>query len=435
MVPLNQNDLLELNKQYHSANSSLHFLYGAIQSGKTTFIRDFVTKKNYIYFSTSATLSSVLFSNFAKIINKKFKLNNSTSLYNSFEKILYLLNEQTIKEKLIIIFDDFSLLQKIDKESLNTLLTYWQKELKHKHIQLIISSAILPDVNKLNKIKKLSSTIIYLDDFYFDEINNKASLTPLNKMYIYSILGGSHLLLSSYNGKIDFIKNIYKIALVPNSPFFNFGFDFLKKELGDIATYSSILYAISKGNHKLGDIAKFLNLKSTYLTRYIQKLQDLMIINKQLPINQTHTFSKYGRYYINNHFLRFWFCYIFQNIPFLQMRKYQPVLKEIDNTVIQNIITPTYKKYIEDMIKQNSLKYLGFIPTQIGPWWDNNGNEIDLIAFNNEQITFIKILWENADIAKIHYGDLKYMSNHFKTTLKKNYIIISKNTYLKGNNG
>lgn len=435
MIPINQNDLINLNKEYHSLKSSLHFIYGASRSGKTTFIRDFTVKKNFIYFSASDMCNSLLFSSFAQIINKKFKLKNSTSLYNSFENILNLLLEQSFDEKLIIIFDDFNELLKVERDSLNILLKTWKNQLSKKHIQLIILNSLKPDTSSQEKINKLTSNIIFLEEFPFENISIKPSLTPLDKLYIYSILGASNYFLSAYNTKLDFIKNVYQISLSPNSPFFDYGFDYLKKDLGDIGTYSSILYAISKGNNKLGDIAKFLKLKSTYLTRYMQKLQDMMIIKKKLPLTQTHSFSKYGRYYINNQFLKFWFCYIFPNRSNLQMKKHQPILKEIDDTVIENILTPTYKKYIKNIIETDPIKYLGFTPTNIGSWWDNNGNFIDLVAFDGIQITFIKILWQNADIAKIHYGSLKQMSDHFQTTLKRNYIIISKNTYLNNMKG
>jgi AAA+ ATPase superfamily predicted ATPase len=430
MKHINQTDIISLNKDYHSINSSIHFIYGASASGKTTLMREFTIKKNFLYFSCTNMSSNLIFSLFTQIINKKFKLKNSPTLYNTFEHILNLISEQIIDEKLIIIFDDFSQLLKIDKNALTTLLKVWKKHLKSKHIQLIVLSSLIPDEKTNLSIQKITKKYIYLEEFSFENILNKPSITALDKLYIYSILGCSQTLLNIYNPKVDFIKNIYNIAMSPNSIFINYGFDYLKKDLSEIGTYSSILHAISKGNNKLGDIAEFLNMKSTYLTRYMQKLQDLMIVSKKLPLTQKQTFSKYGRYYINNTFLKFWFCYIFPNLSTLQMKKHQPVLKELNDNIIDNILTPTYKKYIKNIIQEDPLKYLGYEPLNIGSWWDNNGNYIDIVAFDNIQITFIKVLWKNPDVAKIHYGIFKQMTDTFKTTLKRNYIIISKNTYL-----
>jgi AAA+ ATPase superfamily predicted ATPase len=273
-----------------------------------------------------------------------------------------------------------------------------------------------------------------MEPFAFKTIKNKNGLSPIDKFYIYSFLSPSTYILSQYNTKIDFIKNVYNIALHPNSPFFYYGFDYLKRNLSEIGTFSSILHSIATGKNKMGDIANFLQLKSTYLTRYIQKLQDLMIIKKELPIAKTQVNSKYGRYYIQNNFLKFWFCYIYPNIMNLEIKKHQPVLKQLDDSIITNILTPAYINYMKSLITDDPEKYLQFIPTKIGSWWDNNGNMIDIVAYDNKQITFIKILWEAQDIATLKYSELKQMSDHFKTTLKRNYIIITKNTYLNSFN-
>jgi len=229
MIPINQNDLLILNKNYHSINSSFHFIYGSHLSGKTNFIRDFVVKKNYIYFHSSLMNKNLLFSNFTQIINKKFKITNSLYLSDTFEKILLLLSEQDFKDKLVVIFDNFITLTKIEKNAIEILLKDWNNKLKKKHIQLIVINSSLYEDSINKKILKVTNHNIYMEKFSFDNIPSKSSITKLDRLYIYAILGSSNHLLSMYNIKLDFIKNIYKIALVPTSPFFNYGFDYLKK--------------------------------------------------------------------------------------------------------------------------------------------------------------------------------------------------------------
>ena len=94
--------------------------------------------------------------------------------------------------------------------------------------------------------------------------------------------------------KIDENNAVIKVVAVSNNVITDengveqesLGIEFLKKDLNEISTYSSILYAIALGNNKIGDIANFLNLKSTYLTRYMQKLIDIMIIKKHVPLNE-----------------------------------------------------------------------------------------------------------------------------------------------------
>ena len=57
----------------------------------------------------------------------------------------------------------------------------------------------------------------------------------------------------------------------------------LNSEISDSASYFSILETISKGNTKISSIAGNLGVNSTYLTRYLQKLIELDLVQKELP--------------------------------------------------------------------------------------------------------------------------------------------------------
>ena len=431
MIPINQDDLIALNEAYHSPNATLHFMFGRSRSGKTTFLRDFIVKKNYIYFSSFSSIETLLFPSFVDTINKKFRIQNSSTYYDKFEKILTLLDEQNIDEKVAVIFDNFEELQKVEKNSFELLLKFWEKSFSKKPIMLVVSSSFLPSEAISKKIDKLSDRTFFMENFSFLYIQNKGSLTPTDKMYIYSIFGASGYILSYYNTKNDFIKNIYQLTLNPSSPFFDYGFSYLKKDLNEIGTFASILYAISQGNHKIGDIANALKLKSTYLSRYIEKLQEMMIIRKELPLSKEQIFSKYGRYFINDNFLKFWFCYIYPNIGNLELKKHLPVLKELDDTIVQNILTPSYARFYKDRVIAEPEKFLGFVPNKIGSWWDNFGNNIDLIAYDNKQIIFMTIIWESSDATLSYQSRLVEMANHFKTPLKREYCVITKKHYLE----
>ena len=433
MNPINIKDLQNLNNYYHNINSSIHFVFGANNSGKTALIRDFIVKKNYIYCSLSAVSKELLYPRLAHIISSKFKLKNSSYFFKDFNDVLFLLENEKIDEKLSIIFDNFNELLKVDKEALEILLKRYKEKLSKKNIQIIILSSSIFDNSNQELVQKYKKTTFYMEDIPFNNISTIKNISHLDKLYINCIFGTSDFLLDYYNNKNDLIKNVYSIALQPTSPFFTFGFDYLKKNISDISTYCSILYAISKGNTKLGDIANFLNVKSTYLSRYMQKLIDLFIIKRELPLNDKFKNSKNGRYYIKDNFLRFWFFYIFDNLSLLEMKKHRSVISLINKTLKNNFIQVSYTDYIYNIINNNQIQYLGYKAINIGPWWDNHNNYIDIVAYDHEQITFISVLWDTSDRAKLHYGILKSISNNYKSSLKRNYIIISKNTYLNIN--
>jgi len=424
-----QKELKLLNNSFDSPSSSIEFLFGAKNSGKTTILHEYSKDKNKLYFSNYEMIPSLFFTQMANTINNFFYNSDVSTSFSTFFEILKFLDKQVIEKKLVIIIDDFQNINKVDKNALPELLRFWKKSLKNKNIQLIISSSLLFS-ESYNEIEKVSTNSILLDFLDFTAIKELFSdMNRLDQLYVYSLLGTTPSNLKYYNAKIDFSENIFNLFLSPNSYLFDYGIRVLKNEISDIGTYSSILHSISKGNTKIGDIAVSLDVKSTYLTRYLQKLIDMMIIKKIVPVGDDKKISKFGRYEITDSALKFWFSYIYPNLTSLQLNDIKEVSKQIEDEFISKTVFLSYKKCIKEMIYNKKKDTLGYEPLHIGSWWDNNNNGIDLIAYDRKIVTFIQILWEDKDMAKISYGKLKSSSEKFDTSLTKKYIIVTKNTF------
>ncbi|PPK62939.1 DUF234 domain-containing protein [Malaciobacter marinus] len=433
---LNRNTQInELEKNYAVPSSKLQFIFGRKYIGKTALVTHFLKSKNSIFISLNDMSSNLFFSVIADEIINHFGIYNSNQKFTTFEDVLLLLSKQEIEEKLIIVFEDFQNILKLDKNALDALILYWKKKLSKKNIYFMVTSSIIFKEEYIQSLEKISS-MLYLNSLKFNTINNIVkNLSKVDQLCLYTLLGTSPKYLKYYNKNMNLAENIYAIFLSSNSYLSNLGIDILKAEIQDIGTYCSILYAISLGKTKIGDIATFLNVKSTYLTRYIQKLLDMMIIIKQVPINSDEKSTKFGRYLIEDNALKFWFYYIYPNKAAIQKENLNLITKKIQDDFMGKTVQDSYKKYIKEYINNNKRETLGYEPSNIGSWWDNNGNVIDLIAYDKKTITFILILWQDEDMAKISYGKLKVISEKVETTLQKKYIIVSKNSFLNSNIG
>ena len=426
-----EKELESLNNSFNKANSSIDFIFGAKNSGKTTLLHEYIKEKDKIYFSNYEMIPTQFFTQMGNTLNNYFnQANISGNPFNCFLDVLKLLDKQIIEKKLIIILDDFQNILKVDKNTLQDLIKFWKKSLKYKNIQIVVSSSILFNDSYTTDLERISNEIIKLEYLNFIAIKDFfPDMNKLDQLYIYSLLGTTPSNLKYYNAKIDFTENIYNLFLSINSYLFDYGIKVLKNEISDIGTYSSILHSISKGNIKIGDIANSLNVKSTYLTRYLQKLIDMMIIKKSIPIGDNEKASKFGRYEIKDNALKFWFSYIYPNLTALQLGNIKEVSKLIQDEFISKTVFLSYKKCIKEIIDNQQKEIFSYTPTAIGGWWDNNNNSIDLIAHDRKTVTFVQILWEDKDMAKISYGKLKSASEKFDTSLNKKYIIVTKNTF------
>lgn len=429
-----EKELARLQNSYKGAVSSLDIIYGCKNIGKTALVNEFCKDKSYIYFTSYEMVASHFFTRMANKISNYFHGTNTVGKpFTSFEEVIQFLLEQNIDEKLLLILDDFQSILKVDKEALFILSRYWKKELRKKNIHLIIVSSLqfLENSSK-NDIETLCNNVIkldYLDFFALKEFF--PNMDKLDQLYVYSLLGTTPANLKYYNSKIDFTDNILNLFISSNSYLFEYGIKVLKNEIAEVGTYCSILYSIAKGNKKIGDIARELDVKSTYLTRYLQKLTDMMLIKKTIPIGEEkNKNSKYGRYEILDNTLIFWFLYIYPNLDLLQQNSVESVTKTIQDEFIKKTVFQSYKRCIKEIIYQKQESIFGYNPKVISPWWDNSDNSIDLVAYDNRVITFVQILWEDKDVAKIAYAKLKNSSDKFETSLQRKYIIITKNTFL-----
>jgi AAA+ ATPase superfamily predicted ATPase len=257
------------------------------------------------------------------------------------------------------------------------------------------------------------------------------NLSRLDQMLVYSSFGTIPKYLNEYDQNQSFMKNIEKKILNKNSYLYSEGNFLLKDEISDSASYFSILESISKGNTKIGSIASSLGVNSSYLSKYMLKLIELDIIEKLIPVTEKNPLkSKFGRYKIKDKFLNFWFYYVFKNYSYLEIEQTQTVLDEIELNFNDRFVSFAFEDFVLEDILQNPKKYLDFMPKKVGRWWNNN-QEIDIVAFDDENITFIECKWQNSVDKEKVKSQLIEKSAVLKEDRVKSYLVVTKSDYLE----
>ena len=421
-------ELNNLQINFDKPTSSFDLIFGRRKVGKTSLLNEYIKDKKTIYFTGLELVSNLLLQNFYKLIASFFNLSPNYKI-ESFDELFEIINSQDLNEKIVIVIDDFHNLLKVDKYALKTITSVWSKYLKNKNIQLIISSSYKSSDKVDISLYSKANSIITLKSLNMNIIKNMLpNLSKNDAMYVYAAFGTNPQYLCLYDENKDFILNIKDNFLSYESFVFHEGMNIIKNDLSDIVTYASILHAVSMGNKKIGDIASFLDVKSSYLTRYMQKLIDIMVLTKIVPINDDPKKSKFGRYEIEDNFLKFWFCYIYPNYNSLHKKDFYPIISHIRKDFSKRLVYDSYKRYIKELIILEPVKFLGYEPKSIGSWWNNKENEIDIVTFNSSNITFIDCRWRRSHSDGNGYEYLKNKSKLFDTTLNKKYIIFAKNS-------
>jgi hypothetical protein len=129
------------------------------------------------------------------------------------------------------------------------------------------------------------------------------------RVAIYGLTGGVLAYLELFTQTHDFISGLRDHCLVPGSIMMSDPAVILYEQLQEPQTYESILSAIASGFHQWSDIAKMSGVTETALGHCLKVLQELEFIEKREPVLAKPT-GKRGRYYVHDHFLRFYYPFI-----------------------------------------------------------------------------------------------------------------------------
>jgi AAA+ ATPase superfamily predicted ATPase len=161
------------------------------------------------------------------------------------------------------------------------------------------------------------------------------------------------------------------------------------------------------------------------------KLIELGIVKKEVPITQTNpSKSRFGLYKIKDKFLNFWFYYVYKNYHYLEIEQIEPVIDEIKMNFNDRFVSFAFEDFVLEDIVQKPLKYLKFTPIKIGRWW-NNKQEIDIVAFDNNNIAFIECKWQNNVEKEKVKNDLIIKSKDLINDKQAYYLVVTKEDYLK----
>jgi len=423
-------ELETLNREYASKNAVFSVIYGRRRIGKTTLIREYIKEKPMLYYYATEINLSMQLKAFVEDMRETLDFGNVS--FDSFEDALVYLSRNTGEKKLVVVIDEYQNLAKLDKGFSSMLQKVWDLHLKQSNIHLILCGSTISMMHSeiLNYSAPLygrSTSIIHLRALRSRHIHDFIpNLSSEELMQIFAAFGTVPKYLEMYQKELSFEENVRTLILNKNAFLYNEGYFLLKQEINEVSTYFSILEAISKGATKLGNIASALEMQSSRLTRYMEKLIALGFIDKEVPITEKNPLkSKLGRYRFRDNFLKFWFYYVYRNYRYLEIDLLEFVAKEIKESFNDHFVSFAYEDYVKESVMESPLRYLGFVPLKIGRWWSNK-EEIDLVAFDDEHIAFIECKWRNQPAGLDVLKSLQKKAGLLNSSLKPQYLVFSK---------
>ena len=182
----------------------------------------------------------------------------------------------------------------------------------------------------------------------------------------------------------------------------------VEEELRETNVYNTILASIASGDHKLNDLFLHTEFSRAKISVYLKNLMELELVEKVFSYDTDgKENTQKGIYRISNHFVNFYFTYIYPNLTDIE--------DMVGSEFYKKHIAPTFKSYVAEYFKTvckqhiekwNKWKELPIEIDRIGEWVGKIGN-IDVIAQNEAGETIVSIC--NWDKPMMRYDDYEWL--------------------------
>lgn len=411
-------ELQSLEKEYARKEASLYVLYGRRRVGKTRLIQEFIKNKPSIYFMASEEFER---ENLLRFRDKVADFTQNKLLKQVTEITWEMVFQQLIKgkpeERCVIVIDEFQYLGKSNKGFPSLFQRIWDELLQHENVMVILCGSLITMME--SQVLHYSSPLYGrrtaqwklkpMDFKHYGGFFQQKNMSELDLLVHYAVTGGVPKYIDIFQGEGDLWRSIRENianrgAYLLEEPIF-----LLEKEVSEIGSYLSIMKTIANGHHKLGEIAASLNVKPQGLSKYLSILEDLDLIRRQVPVTEENPAkSKKGLYTINDHFIKFWFLFIYPYREEIEAGQTELVMKQIKDTFVEKHVAYIYEEVCrQKVLEESHLNNKPFRILKMGKWWSRQ-EEIDIVGTNDESgdILFGECKFTNKPVGIELYQDL-----------------------------
>lgn len=439
-----EEEMKYLNLEYNKKESSLVILYGRRRIGKTSLIKEFGKDKEMIYFLATEESETQNMKQLSTMVFEQMGLEMAVAPANDWDSIFKLLIKVKTNHKKVIVIDEFQYLGKINPAFPSIFQRIWDTILKDENVMVILCGSLINMMEsqvlnyssplygrRTGQIKLKQIPFKNYDEFFGKKVSEKGLIEK------YAVTGGVPKYIESFTEGVNIYNEIEKNILNKQSYLYEEPYFLLQHEVSEVGSYFSIIKTIAAGNKKMGNIASSLSVNQTNLSKYMQTLINLDILEREVPITEENPEkSKKGRYNIKDNYIAFWFQFIYPNKAFLEMGNSELVMERIKNHFIDNHVSFVYENVCkEKMLEYNVSGKLGFTFDKIGRWWNNN-EEIDIVAMdsNGNDIIFGECKYTNKPMDVDVLFDLENKSKNVdwkNENRNEKFILFSVNGYTK----
>ncbi len=204
------------------------------------------------------------------------------------------------------------------------------------------------------------------------------------QIFTWGIFGGVPYYLEEVSPSATLAENVHRTILSRHGSLHDEPDYVLRMELTEPTRYFSILEAIAGGSTSRNEIAGTTGIDYNQLSKYINRLERLRLVDKHVPITERKERSKRSKYRIRDPFFRFWFRFVYGAGD-----RYDDLGMEAYDTLIEPELPDFVSQSFEELCC-SALRAL--YPEQTipdtGQWWYGE-HEIDVVGLSSDETLIV----------------------------------------------
>ena len=372
-------ELDHLTDCYDSDRAEFVVIYGRRRLGKSELVRQSIADRaDAVYYQAVESTASNQLEQFVDTAVTQFPA--LQNVRRDWEALLEALGEQDA----IVVIDEFPFLIQDDDALPSRIQRVWDLTLQETAMTLVLvgSSISVMEENVLSGSAPLygrrTATIDLAPLSVADARQFFPAYDPETAIAAWSIYGGTPYYLQTIDPDEPLRVNVQASILSERGLLYSEPEFLLRTELRQPNTYFSILRALAHGRHAPNEIAGMAGVESGSLSTYLQKLRRLRLVERHLPVTESSTTSKRGRYRIAAPLFRFWFRFVYGN---------QDQLRLLGDDAYDELVAPELADYVSPLFERLCQRALPDLVDRqfrdVGQWWFRE-HELDVLGLTEE---------------------------------------------------
>ena len=374
-----EEEIDQLGDCYDSETADFVVIYGRRRLGKSELVRQSIADRDdAVYYQAVESTAQNQLEQFVDVATAQFP--SLENVRRDWEAILEALGE----EDAIVVVDEFPFLIEEDASLPSRMQRVWDLELQETGMTLVLvgSSISVMEDKVLSGSAPLygrrTATIDLGPLSVADAHQFFPAYDPETTITTWSIYGGTPYYLQTIDPDEPLATNVQQAILSERGLLYSEPKFLLRTELRQPNTYFSILRALAHGRRTPNEIAGMAGVESGSLSTYLQKLRRIRLVERHIPVTESPTASKRGRYRIAAPLFRFWFRFVYGN---------QDQLRMLGDDAYEEVVAPELPDYVSPLFERLCQRALPELVDRqfrdVGQWWFKE-HELDVLGLADD---------------------------------------------------